>query len=190
MKIRTISFSLLFLSALMFSCKNNKNNTKPGPPPTDEKSKSAQPEIKDNSPFSVKVPEGWSRLDTNFLGFPAVVLNSEPEGPADTFSENINIVTERIGNSTLEEYVSASNRNMSTMLTGYTEKAKKDITVSGVPAKSINYSHTPQGYGVDVNVVMVVKDGKAYVITSSAEKGKLNKWQKEIDEVVNSFQIN
>jgi hypothetical protein len=62
-----------------------------------------------------------------------------------------------------------------------------DITVDGVPAKSIDYSHTVQGYPIDVNAVLLVKNGMAYVITSSIEKGKMNRWEDEINFVVNSF---
>jgi hypothetical protein len=140
--------------------------------------------------FSVSTPDGWTRKDTTMMGAKAVFLMSELEGPKDLFKQNINILSEKIGGMSFPDYISLSLSNMNKMLTNYESKSEKTITVDGVEAKSIDYSHSMSGYNIDVNAVMLVKDGTAYIITSSDEKGKLERWRKIIDETVASFHVN
>jgi hypothetical protein len=105
------------------------------------------------------------------------------------FKENINVLTETIGTLKMDSYWDLTIKNMKKMLTNYKVKEIKDITVDGDPAKSMDYSHEMQGYTIDVNAVVVIKDDKAYVITSSIEGGKLSKWRSDIDKTVASFHV-
>ena len=115
---------------------------------------------------------------------------SEQEGPGDNFRENINVVTEKTGSTSFSNYMDMTEKNIAKMLTNYKEKDIRDITVDGVPAKEIQYSHTMQGYNFDVNAVILIKNGIAYVITASVEEGKMRKWQSDIDKTIASFHVN
>jgi hypothetical protein len=180
--------AILFIS--FAACKNS----------TNEKSKEKEkPDVTEKKPagpttgtgeFSIDTPEGWTKTDTTSMGYRTLILMSEREGPSDMFRENINVVTEKVGDMSFDDYMAATDKNSVAMLNNYKENERRDMTVDGVPAKSIDYSHSMSGYNIAVNAVLLIKNGTAYVITSSTEKGKMDKWRGIFDKAVASFHVN
>jgi hypothetical protein len=179
---------ILFISFV--ACKNSNNEKvkeKEKPEVTEKKSTGSNAST---GAFSIDAPEGWTKTDTTSMGYSTLMMMSEREGPSDIFRENVNVVTEKVGNMSFEDYMAATDKNSVTMLTNYKETDRRDITVDGVPAKSIDYSHSMSGYNIAVNAVLLIKNGTAYVITSSTEKGKMEKWRSIFDKAVASFHVN
>jgi hypothetical protein len=183
-----------FLIAIAFisiaGCKNSNNEKIKDKEKTEVPERKPADGNKSTGGFSIDAPDGWTKTDTTSMGYRTLMMMSEVEGPEDIFRENINVVTEKTGGMSFENYMSLTDQNFNKMLTNYKEYERKDIKVDGVPAKSIDYSHSMGVYNLDVNAVLFIKDGTAYVITSSAEKGKIGKWRKEIDATVASFHTN
>ncbi len=186
--------SMLIVASLLFitSCKENKT-AKQG---TEVPPQNSNIEVTDKAEkklstgdFSVDTPEGWTRKDSTMMGSKAVFLISELEGKRDLFKQNINVLTEKVGTMSFADYMELSFTNISKMLTNYKLKDQKDIMVDGIEAKSIDYSHSLSGYDIDVNAVMFIKNSRAYIITSSDEKGKLDRWRDVIEKTVASFHI-
>ncbi len=180
--------TIAFIS--LVACKNSSNEKIKDKEKTEVPERNPTDRNKSTGGFSIDAPDGWTKTDTTSMGYSTLMMMSEVEGPKDIFRENINVVSEKTGTMSFESYMSLTDQNFNKMLTNYKEYERKDITVDGVPAKSIDYSHSMGVYNLDVNAVLFIKDGTAYVITSSTEKGKLGKWRKEIDATVASFRTN
>jgi hypothetical protein len=177
----------LFLIATIISCKDKKQEGETKKGTGEEKKTTAK--TSGSGEISITAPDGWSKADTSIRGYRTIMLMSEQEGPSDMFKENINVLTETVGTMNMDSYWDLTVNNMEKMLTNYKLKEVKEITVDGESAKSLDYSHEMQGYKIDVNAVVVIKGGKAYVITSSVEGGKLEKWRSAIDKTVASFHV-
>jgi hypothetical protein len=185
---------LLLFAGLAFattSCKESKaTKDKDIPAKKGEETKPTTDKKAGTGELIIATPEGWTRKDTTMMGQQAIFLMSETEGPTDMFRQNINVLSEKTGAMAFDDYIKLSTSNLGKMLTGYVHRSEKDITVDGVAAKSIDYTHSMSGYDIDVNAVMLIKDRIAYIITSSDLKGKLERWRKIIDETVASFHVN
>jgi hypothetical protein len=184
-------FGILFsVSVFLFSYKANKTN------------ESCAEKKMENSPrkyrgidacsgnFEVTTPKGWERLDTMEEEMEITYLLSPLKGVSDDFRENINIVSEEIGDMPLEEYLTLSKTNMKKMLINFNEIETSDQTISGLPGSAMRYEHEYSGIPLDVKAYVVIKDGVAYLINCTVPRGKLGDWMKPINEVVESFKIN
>ena len=190
MKNQLVYFLGGVLALTSVSCKNDKKKEKDMEKKIEDLAKNSPNVNAGTGTFSIEAPAGWTKTDTTMMGFQTVMMMSEQEGPGDNFRENINVVTEKTGSTSFSNYMDMTEKNIAKMLTNYKEKDIRDITVDGVPAKEIQYSHTMQGYNFDVNAVILIKNGIAYVITASVEEGKMRKWQSDIDKTIASFHVN
>ncbi len=140
--------------------------------------------------FNIQATKGWTKIDTTISGMQIVLLKSEQEESSDTFMENINVVTEKTNNLSLDEYYNANVTTLTGGMLGFVITTSNKITINGLNAYHLAYSHTSTGIPLDVEAYFLVSNGIGYVITCSTEKGKLNKWKASFDEVVNTFVIN
>ena len=191
-KTLTAFAAAIILVLLLPACKNDSKKMT-----TEEKAKAFEEKVKDSptvnagtGTFSINAPEGWTKKDTTLMGFQTVLLMSTLEPGGDLFQENINVLTEKTGDMTLEKYLDLSYQNIGKMLSDYKLKEEKNLEIDGQPAKSLSYSHKMSGFLIDVNAVFLIKNGIAYVITSSVEGGAMNKWKTDIDKALASFHVN
>lgn len=140
--------------------------------------------------YSIQATEGWTKTDTSLGGLQATLLKSELEGNSDIFMENINVVTEKATGYDLDKYYEANLSTLSTQMPGYTKISSGNVIINGQEARRLAYSHNYTGTATEVETYFFVKDGIGYVITCSAQQGKLTKWKPEFDKVVNTFSIN
>jgi hypothetical protein len=177
------SFSLL----LIVGCKQKKALT----PEEIEKAVRKNPNLNAGSgSYSITAPDGWDKTDTLLMGMRATVIFSPVESPGDDFRENINIVTERTGNKTTEEYLRLSRDNMKNMLTDLKEIDNGTKKINGHTANWIKYSHSYMGYALEVKVYMLIADEIAYVITCTCKKGEMENWETQFDNCVVTFSTN
>lgn len=180
--------SLLAVFSFTTGCQN-KNEKKMDPGKIEEAVKNSPNINQGSGTFTIDAPPGWTKYDTTMMGLKTILLMSEREGAGDMFQENINVLTEKTGSMSLDEYTDLSEKNITKMLDNFKLISKKDIEIDGVPARSWDYSHTSSGFGIDVNAVFLIKDGIAYIITASVEKGDLDKWRPDIEKAIASFHI-
>jgi len=175
------SFSIL----LTAGCKQKKT---PVTPEEIEKAIRKNPNLNAGSGgFSINAPNGWDKSDTSLMGMKATVIFSPPEGTSDEFRENINIVTEKIGNKTAEEYLDLSRVNMKSMLTELKEIDNGTKEINGHTASWMRYSHSYMGYPLEVKVYILIADEIAYVISCTCKKGEMENWEKQFDDCVATF---
>ncbi len=140
--------------------------------------------------FSIQPAEGWTKTDTAISGLQIVLLKSPLEGDDDIFMENINVVTEKADGMNVDEYFKANLASLNDGMPGYQKISSDEVTINGRDARHLIYTHTYTGTPVDVEAYFFSAKDKGYVITCSAQKGKLSKWKPSFDKVVNSFKIN
>ena len=111
--------------------------------------------------FDVTTPDGWERIDTAEMGMKVIYLLSPQGDENDMFRENINIVTERTGGMSLENYMTLSKTNMKKMLANFNEIEISDKTISDLPGSVMHYQHEYSGTPLDVKDYIVIKNGIA-----------------------------
>jgi hypothetical protein len=140
--------------------------------------------------FNIQATKGWTKVDTTISGMQIVLLKSEQEGSNDTFMENINVVTEKTKDITVDEYYKLSVNTLTEGMSGFVKTTSNKMTINGLDTYHLVYSHTYTGLPLDAEAYFLVHNGIGYVITCSTEKGKLQKWKTSFDEVVNTFVVN
>lgn len=140
--------------------------------------------------FNIQATKSWTKVDTTVSGMQIVLLKSEQEGINDIFMENINVVTEKTKNLSVDEYYKLSVNTLTEGMPGFVKTTSNKMTINGLDAYHLVYSHTYTGSPLDAEAYFLVSNGIGYVITCSTEKGKLSKWKTSFDEVVNTFVIN
>jgi hypothetical protein len=189
--MKKISLVILAAVIVLFACK----------PKTKKMSNDIDSDIKsyvENNPglnagkgtFSIQAAQGWTKVDTTISGLQIVLLKSEVEGPNDIFMENINVVTEQTKGMDLDEYFKANLASLNNGMPGYEKISSDVVTVNGREARHLIYTHTYTGNPTDVEAYFFTTKDMGYVITCSADKGKLAKWKPDFDKVVNTFTIN
>lgn len=189
MKKNLIPFIAVII--IIGACKSNEKRNEKAP----DTAKTEKAEVKnintsnDNSEISIVTPAGFTRIDTTTMGQKAIFLMSDREGSTDMFQENLNVIIERVGDISFDSYMELTESNMDKFLQKYKKRGIKDITVDGTPAKSFDYSHSMGMYDIDANAVILMKNEKAYIITSTALAGGMSKWKPKFDEAIQSFHV-
>jgi hypothetical protein len=143
---------------------------------------------KGNGKYEISAPRGWEKKDTA-IGGVRIILLMEPVAPDAHFRTNINVVTESMGDDTWDVYYK---KNMST-IRQYTQDFKElgegQEDINGVKARWFKYSHTQGSIGIDVITYALTKDHIAYVITCTAQEGKLDQYKPQLTEALESFKF-
>lgn len=139
--------------------------------------------------FTIDAAEGWTRQDTVISGVRLVFLKAPVEGSSDIFMENINVVTEQAKGYSLDNYFEANVTRIKEQMPGFVKINSGNVTVNGVEGQYIAYSHEYFNTPTDVESYFFVKNDIGYVITCSAQKGRLAKWKASFDKMVNTFSI-
>lgn len=137
--------------------------------------------------FNITVPEGWQRLDTSLNGVDATFLFAPLA--KDGFRTNINVVSEFMHGTSLDEYYKKNVGMMAQYMQDFAEGATSEKEINGSKVKFLEYSHSQNGLNMDVIMALIPKNGVAYVITVTAPKGKRADFRKQFDDVVNSFSV-
>lgn len=181
---------LLTASVLLFSCKSKQKDGPATEKEVENLLKKSKGLNAGSGNYDVTTPDGWERIDTTEMGMKLIYLLSPQADANDQFRENINIVTERTGDMSLENYMALSKTSMKKMLANFNEVETSDQPISGLPGRAMHYQHEYNGIPLDVKAYVVIKNGIAYLINCTVPKGKLGDWMKPINTVIESFQVN
>lgn len=138
-------------------------------------------------PYHFQVPEGWSAGE----GLPAqTVLLSPAEGEEDDFRENLNVlVVEDVPEgTTAKTALDETLPGMSGVLTEFSEVSREAIEVANESAERLRYQAKVEGVAMDNDLVVLVRGGRAYVITCSMLQGESRaKYEGVMRELVGSL---
>jgi hypothetical protein len=133
--------------------------------------------------FLIDPPSGWTVDDTNPK---AVVIF---QGPLEEgFIVNVNIQVEST-TMTLEQYVSAGKKLLPNALSNYTLESERNRVINQLDAYELVYTFTQAGFDVKIKQVLLVKYGKAFVITYAALLTTYQKYLSSFEASVETFKI-
>ena len=182
--VRRFLIFCLFTAAF-FACKNNK------PATADEileKASKAPGLNAGTGTFIVSSPDGWEQKDTVMNGVTFLFIYS-PRVAGQMFRPSMNVVTERLGNYSFDEYVKKNNDMMGQYFQQYKQLGNGDIETNGMKGKWMRYSHVQNGYTMDNMVYMFSKNGIAYVLTGATLDGDMNKYKDKYEAIAKSLQV-
>ncbi len=145
-------------------------------------------EVYRNSEYgiSVQFPADWTKQD-DVEG--AIIKFFAPlQDAADTFSENLNIIEEDLGQRmTLDEYSQLSLEQLRKL--GDIEISLSDATLSGLPAQEAFFTMNLQGMSMDFRQIWTVKDKRAYILTFTSETSRQADYAGIFDLMAASFKL-
>jgi len=101
----------------------------------------------------------------------AVALLSPLEGSSDNFRESVNVLVQTLPDKmTLDEYTKLSLDQASKLITGFDLLDQGSTTVAGSPARQMHYRGQQGVFRLEIKQVWMVQDGKAFVLTYTAER--------------------
>lgn len=138
--------------------------------------------------YTINFPKAWA-IDTTGANNTRFVLISQRIDSFDNFSENINLVTQEIGNTSLAEYVQFSAKEIQ----GFMQDAKimqsKDFYKGAVKYHKTVFKATNEGVPFIFEQYYVVQSQMAYILTYSAEASSYENMQPIVNEVMSSFEV-
>lgn len=188
--MKKILQAFLALSILLISCKDKAKSDKEKFIDDLKEEVKSDIQSKNGEPFEITPPEGWTKGVEYSQGQKITFLYSPIEGDGDMFRENLNVLSERVGRTTMKDYLDLNISNMETSLTSFSYDKISDLSINGMDFKSMLYSHSYDGVDIDAKVFLTIQDGVAYIITCSARGGDFDRWNDEFDEAVRSFKVN
>jgi hypothetical protein len=145
--------------------------------------------VADTSGFTMTAPQGWDKSDTIFQGQHIVFIRQPKQDVNDNFMENVNVITQDVGDVTLEDYMKMNLSSMEDGLENYSKGISGIYEVNGYKLQSLRYSYTYQTVPIEAIVYFMIQNGTAYVITCSAHGGELKKYERVFRDIVGSFKI-
>lgn len=142
--------------------------------------------------FNIKYPEAWSQknIDDPITG-EVVVFSSGLETSSDPFLERVNIFVEYLSEPiTLEEYTQSVFERIkqakgSDIEVYQDSKAK----ISKYPARRVIYSRLENGLQLRQMEIFTIKDNRVYVAIYTAERAKFSKFLNQVNQIINSWEI-
>lgn len=136
--------------------------------------------------FSLKLPEPWE-IREGTMGAAVIVLSPQ-SGPSDDFTENVNVVVERLPKSmSAKEYEVATRRMLST-LGDFAPIDEGACDIDGREAVWVVYSHRMK-HRMKVLMYVLTRGRKAYVITCTATPETFEEYEPVFREVARSFRF-
>ena len=138
--------------------------------------------------FQITAPAGWDRRDTIMESTFFTFFISPPDGLGDKFRENLNIISEDVGDMAMEEYYENSRLDIYT-LPEIKIIDQKDSVINGMDFKILHYSFFTEQYETEALVYITIIKGKSYLITCGCLKGQMKVWQKSFEEIIATFKV-
>lgn len=99
----------------------------------------------------------------------------------------VNVVSENSQNLSLEDYIKASLQTVRTSLDVQGDIQEKYINLNGTKAAKIDYTTKQNNTDIKLTQVVIIKSGKAYILTISCSPNDSEKIQEKVDKMVKSF---
>lgn len=139
--------------------------------------------------FAMQYPETWSVRENSFNTI--VSFLSPLENKDDKFSENVNIVSEAIGDKsvTLDQYYKVSEENLKKFFSDFKLIKNEATTLSGSPARMVIYTASQNQLKLRTTQTFTIKDGKAYIVTLTNTQNDPNQYMSDMLKISQSFQF-
>ncbi len=140
--------------------------------------------------ITAEYPAGWKAAEGAMGAI--VVFNSPLEGEGDQFSENVNIMGEDLSaypGMTVGKYAETGIAKLALFFTDFRLLDNRRHTVDGRRARLIEYTGRMGIFQVHVLQAMTIADGKAYVLTFTAEEANYGRYLPAARRIMASFAV-
>jgi hypothetical protein len=188
--MKRIFILLMAASTLVISCKgkDSKKEIVAGEKTANDTTRKEENHTAGTGGYDITAPEGWEKIDTTMEGQRIIFVRLPRQDANDEFMENVNVVTEKVGGVSLDEYYNANVGSMDG-LSDFEKGDVSDIKIDGKDFRRLEYKHVYGGVPLDATVYFTIYDGRAYVITCTAKRGEREKYRGVFDTIVNSFRV-
>ena len=138
--------------------------------------------VKQSGKYSVSYPENWSFNALN-SGVEFTIISPLDRAPADAFSENVNLLVENIGETTMEAYIEASIGQLEKL--NVADLKHKNNTTFQV----LEYLTDYNGNKLKVLQHLRIREGKVYILTFTDLIEAYSSHRKEAEKILKSFEL-
>jgi serine/threonine-protein kinase len=142
--------------------------------------------------IKLRYPAGWEKQEQSGPTASMVMFLSPPEGPADQFRENLNVIVERLPVPVRLEEVAANNFRMIREQMPVTDIEEPSPTrLAGLPAYQISYAGPLPLGGLAGKWLQVyaVKNSSVYTVTYTAQASRYGSFLGVMQEIIASLEI-
>lgn len=179
-------FSFLIVAGAVFisACRNGSNS----PKSARDLMELAAPNMNAGADkFVIESPAEWRRVDTALNGVKTTILLSDKV--TDGFRSNVNIVTERMENSSLQEYFDNTVNGLAHYVEKFTVIDQGDKEINGNPSKWLKYTAVQGGRNVAAILYVIPQNGIAYGITGICNATGQAKDFPLFEQAVSTFKV-
>lgn len=139
--------------------------------------------------YSISYPSDWQLDQSDQLT--EFYLFSKLEGNGDSFNENINLISQNLSGVKidLDEYTRITVNQIRHYFKDEVLKAVKRKNVDGENFTEVIYSGKMEDVKLRILQYNYLKDGKAYVLTFTAEEDKFDAYKDVVYKTFNSFRF-
>lgn len=141
--------------------------------------------------ISIVNQANWE-INESIENVPVVFLSpeEEPVEGKNDFQENINIVSEPIGELTLDQYYQGNMKSIDKYIKNFNLiQEPSEVTINNHLFKTISYTHTSQNDEVTVLVYFTTYKGKGYVFNASCDKLKYENYKPIFEQYIQTFRF-
>ena len=135
----------------------------------------------------ITAPKGWTKQNVSGMKF----YISPADSPEDTFSENINIVHQKLLDEdvTYEQLIKVTVDGIKKMDPNYKLISKEKVKLAGVDAYKIVQQFSINGKKFNSTQYYVKKDGHCYCITCTALPSTAKKYAPIFEKAIKTFKF-
>jgi len=127
------------------------------------------PYTNDKEGFSINAPKAWNVDESGKLGTSVVFLNTKPDKEgANVFDANINVISGPTKGLDLNNYINGQKKGLPKLFNDYKLVEDRTVDVHGMQGHILGNTFTQGVFQLRDLQLIVVKDGKAYIITGTA----------------------
>lgn len=140
--------------------------------------------------FSISHPSEWTADLEGKMGA-KLFLFAPPENDEDQFSENINLMTEKLPSKALnlDMYVKASEKQIKQFITDAEIISNKRIKINGKEFQNISYTGKQGEISLHFDQFYTVRDQEAYVLTLTCTVASYEKYKAEGTQIIKTFRL-
>ncbi len=140
--------------------------------------------------FQAQYPAKWQVVEG--AAETTVAFHSPLASAADKFSENVNIIVEDLAahpGLTLDGYEEIGLANLAAFMPEFTLKDRRKDALAGRPAKLVEFTCRHDVYRLRVLQAMTIANGRAYVVTYTAEEAEYGRYLPAAKKIMASLAI-
>lgn len=137
--------------------------------------------------YTIDVPEGWTTAHTIYGGINYYFLGA-PKTEDDP-NTNINVITERMRNYSLETFREKSIESLKQAIPSVTILAEGYIEANGIKGGWYSYTMAPQGMEASLVSYIFPKNNIAYIVTGGTQLKDAARYRSTFDRIAKSIKI-